>query len=160
MEYHKAAIRYAKTLFASSGQKGVLEEVVEDMNTLSAVFKQTPELDDFLINPLITDAQVEKVLSSCFETNFNTLTVSFVRFLQKKGRLNLLGLVPGLFLGLFEKDRNIIRVTILSAKKLTAPQLERLEEKLKQVYTASSFVIDNIIDAGVIAGFQIRIGDT
>ena len=138
MKNQKAARRYAKTLFASSSQKGVLESVVNDMKTLSSVFLQTQELGAFLENPLVTEEQVNRVMSSSFDNHFQPLTVSFIRFLKKKSRLNLLGLIPELFVELFEKDRGIIRVTILSAKPLSESQLERLKAKLKQVYSASS----------------------
>jgi len=160
MRKHKAITRYAKTLFNIAKQKGAFEKVLRDMNIILNVFKRTEKLESFFTNPLIKDQDLNRVISAGFSNRLCPPTISFIKLLQKKKRLDLLKNIPTVFTDLFEEHKNIIRVTVNSTQKLSKPQLAKIEEKLRQRYDAESFIIENIIDRNLIAGIQIRIGDT
>ena len=159
MKSSQTVKRYAKTLFDVAASKSVADDVHKDMTLLSDVFVQTKELGSFFSNPLTTNQQVEKLIETSFSKKFQPLTLTFIKLLFKKNRIDILKDIPEIFVEFYEKQNNIIRATVTSAQKLSPEQLEKIKQKLKTSFQSQKFTIENQVDEKLIAGFQLRIND-
>jgi len=158
---NKAIQRYTRTLFLSaSSSSDLLESISLDMKLIQTVILKTPAFKDCLTNPLFGSKKIENLFTSFFKPSINPLTFNFLLLLLKKKRIDLLVDIPTSFQLLYEKSKKIVRVSVVSVKELTTEQIEKLKEKINTLVDANVIEIENKIDKSLIAGLQIRIGDT
>jgi F-type H+-transporting ATPase subunit delta len=153
----RAAIRYAKAILEIADSKGVASEVSADMNLISTTITGNSELTHFIQNPLIKTDTKKNVVLEVF-ASVNPVTQSLFHLLLENKRFEILAAIAVEYNNLFDV-MNGIEV----AKVTTAfPMDEALEAKvLAKIATFSDkkVTIENTIDASIIGGFILRIGD-
>jgi len=160
MIFSKATPRYAKTLFKVSLDKGNLDEIVKDMCFILKIIASTKRLKSFLANPIVKKDMLEQIFLHKIKGEIDPLTLVFFKLLIRKNRVSLFVEIPTAFIKYYESHKNILRATIKSAQKLSDEQLLMFKEKLKLRTGADDIHIKNIVDPKLIAGIQIKIGDT
>jgi len=156
----KATQRYAKTFFKVALDKDQLEAVFKDMNFVLKVFLKTRGIDNYFSNPVVTADMVNHFFLDKIQPHVNPLTLDFFNLLVRKNRVPLFKEVPTAFIEHYETHKNILRATIKSVQKLSDEQLLKIQDKLKIRTGAAGIIIKNIVDPKLIAGVQIKIGDT
>ena len=153
----RAAIRYAKAILEIADSKGVASEVSADMTLIATTITGNSELTHFIQNPLIkTDIKKNAVLEVF--ASVNPVTQSLFHLLLENKRFEILAAIAVEYNNLFDV-MNGVEV----AKVTTAfPMDEALKAKvLAKIATFSDkkVTIENTIDASIIGGFILRIGD-
>jgi F-type H+-transporting ATPase subunit delta len=153
----RAAIRYAKAILEIAESKGVAQAVSEDMNIIASTVNGNLELSTFIQNPTLKVEVKENALLEVF-ANTNDVTKSLFHLLFENKRFEILEAIATEYSNLFD-EMNGVEV----AKVTTAiPMDATLEAKvLAKIATLSDkkITIENIVDASVIGGFILRIGD-
>jgi F-type H+-transporting ATPase subunit delta len=153
----RAAIRYAKAILEIADSKGVASEVSADMTLIATTITGNSELTHFIQNPLIKTDTKKNVVLEVF-ASVNPVTQSLFHLLLENKRFEILAAIAVEYNNLFDV-MNGIEV----AKVTTAfPMDEALEAKvLAKIATFSDkkVTIENTIDASIIGGFILRIGD-
>jgi F-type H+-transporting ATPase subunit delta len=153
----RAAIRYAKAILEIAESKGVAQAVSEDMNIIASTVNGNLELSTFIQNPTLKVEVKENALLEVF-ANTNDVTKSLFHLLFENKRFEILQAITTEYSNLFD-EMNGVEV----AKVTTAiPMDATLEAKvLAKIATLSDkkITIENIVDASVIGGFILRIGD-
>lgn len=153
----RAAIRYAKAILDLSNAKGVSEAVNNDMKLIASTINGNLELSTFIQNPTVRVDVKEKVLLEVF-ASVNAVTKGLFHLLFENKRFEILEAIA-LEYNKLSDEMNGIEV----AKVTTAiPMDAALEAKvLAKIATLSDkkITIENIIDASIIGGFILRIGD-
>ena len=153
----RAAIRYAKAILNISNSKGVVEVVNNDMKWIASTINANEELSTFIQSPTTTVEAKEKALLEVF-SGVNAVTQGLFHLLFENKRFEILEAVA-LEYNKLSDEMNGIEV----AKVTTAiPMDAALETKvLAKIATLSDkkITIENIIDASIIGGFILRIGD-
>ena len=156
----KATHRYAKTFFKLSLEKDNIDDVVKDMKSIARILRTTSGLRAFLSNPIVSNEMVNNLLLNKIKDGVNPLTMKFFNLLLKKNRVHLIPEIPRAFIAYYEAHKNILRATIKSVQKLSDDQILAITEKLKIKTGAKDIQIKNIVDPKLIAGIQVKIGDT
>ncbi len=153
----RAAIRYAKAILEIAESKGVALAVSEDMNSIASTINGNLELSTFIQNPTLKVEVKEKALLEVF-ANTNSVTKMLFRLLFENKRFEILEAIALEYNNLFD-----IMNGVEVAKVTTAiPMDAALEVKvLAKIATLSDkkITIENSVDASIIGGFILRIGD-
>lgn len=153
----RAAIRYAKAILEIADSKGVASEVSADMTLIATTITGNSELTHFIQNPLIKTDTKKNVVLEVF-ASVNPVTQSLFHLLLENKRFEILAAIAVEYNNLFDV-MNGVEV----AKVTTAfPMDEALEAKvLAKIATFSDkkVTIENTVDASIIGGFILRIGD-
>ena len=153
----RAAIRYAKAILNISNSKGVVEVVNNDMKWIASTINANEELSTFIQSPTTTVEAKEKALLEVF-SGVNAVTQGLFHLLFENKRFEILEAVA-LEYNKLSDEMNGIEV----AKVTTAiPMDAALETKvLAKIATLSDkkITIENTVDASIIGGFILRIGD-
>nr|WP_315130497.1 ATP synthase F1 subunit delta [uncultured Flavobacterium sp.] len=153
----RAAIRYAKAILDLSNSKGVAEVVNNDMKLIASTINGNLELSTFIQNPTTKVEVKEKALLEVFE-GINAVTQGLFHLLFENKRFEILEAIA-----LEYSKLSDIMNGIEVAKVTTAiPMDAALEAKvLAKIATLSDkkITIENTVDASIIGGFILRIGD-
>src|SRR5688572_6865248 len=89
----KATSRYVKSLLNLAVEKGVLDQVHDDMIAFDKVLSENRALLTTLRSPIIKHYKKKNILNALFQGRFNELTLSFFNIITEKNREILLPLI-------------------------------------------------------------------
>lgn len=153
----RAAIRYAKAILDIATESNTTSAVNSDMKTIVTAINESEELKDFLSNPIVNDAVKMNALSEIFPS-LQTETKGLFQLLLANKRFEILGAIALQFNNLFDLKSGVEQAVVTTAVPLTAELEAQVLNKLKE-FSSNSISITNIVDASIIGGFVIRIGD-
>ena len=155
---HKAAAVYARTLLDVAGEKGVRDEILAEARALEEAFAGIPALARALELPALAADKKARLLAP-IKDRASGLLKKFLRLLEIKNRFALLPPLCAEVLRLDEERRQIRRARVVSAAPLSAEQLQRLSAGLSSRAGGRAYLLENAVDAGLIAGFRVEEDD-
>lgn len=153
------AQRYSDAL-ASIAKEGKLtyDKISTDIGLIESTLSQSKDLNDFLINPLISVDDKKEVLDKVFSSEIDVLVLNLLKLLVDKNRFNIFNEIISSYKKLLDDINNISRINVVSAVEMSEESKNKLkiklEEKLKK-----NVILDLSIDEAIIAGLVIKIGD-
>ncbi|MFH6945348.1 ATP synthase F1 subunit delta [Flavobacterium sp. FlaQc-50] len=153
----RAAIRYAKAILDLANSKGVAEVVNNDMKSIASAIENNVELSTFIQNPTTKVEVKESALLEVF-ANVNGVTKGLFHLLFENKRFEILEAIALEYNKLFDESNGIEVAKVTTAIPMDAA----LEAKvLAKIATLSDkkITIENTVDASIIGGFILRIGD-
>lgn len=152
----KIAAPYARALFDFSNDQNIMHKVTADFQNLEMFLKQTPELIQYLNNPIVTDESKTAVLSKTIQSQINKETFQFLLVLIKRNRINLLQSIIESYLQLVYRLASIKMIEVSSAFPFTNRQKNILIKKLKEITKAREIRLFINVDSSLIGGFLIK----
>ena len=153
--------RYAEAFLGSAKSAEAADEAGALLSDFSELWRGNEELKFFMSNPVVPDsAKKDTVVRIFSEDGLNPAFKNFIFLLIDKKRLLLIPEISGEYARLKNKYRNGIVITAWSQEALDGERLDRIREKYRIQYGASSAEIVNIVDTSLIGGVRIKIGDT
>lgn len=152
----KAASRYAKALLDLAIENNQLDKLQEDMASLKLTVNGSKELADLLKSPIVKGDQKEAALKAIFAKDFSDLGIKYISTLVSNNREALLPEISTQFQALFEAHNNIVTAEVTSAIALDSIQKEKVLSLIK--HDGKINLIEKV-DASLIGGFIIRVGD-
>ena len=157
MSSTRAAIRYAKAILDMANSKSAANEVSQDMTLIATTIKGNLELSTFIQNPTIKVEVKESALLEVF-TSVNNVTKGLFHLLLENKRFEILESIALEYNKLFDEANGIEVAKVTTAIAMT-PELEaKVLAKIKE-FSNKKVTIENIVDASIIGGFILRIGD-
>lgn len=153
------ADRYADALVKTARDgKLTFEKISDDLNLVKNTLNQSKDLQAFLTNPLVSIDDKKEIIDRVFSNEIDNLNINFLKVLIDKNRFALFDDVLESYNKSLDSINNISRVKVTSAVEMTQEAKKKLkiklEEKLKK-----NVIFDLDINADIIAGLVIRIGD-
>ena len=158
MSIFTVASRYAKSLLELVQEQGNLDSVKTDVEQVLATLKSNTQVQAVLRNPIISGDKKRGILLALFDNKVNPLIVSFFTILVNKGRAAILVDILQEFIREYNVVRGIVNATVVSASALSQENLKNLEAKISSEIGAQ-VLLKNKVDASVIGGFVLRVGD-
>ena len=155
-----ASRRYAKALSEVAAERGVLESVGRDLDTIAGLFKQNREATAFFANPGIPQVDKRRVLQSLVErAGIQPLSANFLGLILEKKRLPHLPEIVLAYEELTDERLNRAKATVTSAAPLPEPMLQGLRTRLgmaigKEVY------LETRVDSDIMGGVVAQVGST
>ena len=151
--------RYAVALLNHAKKAGTVDAITADMKSLADAIAQSGQLAAFLNHPLIAGEKKKALVDKAFGGMVSATVVDFVKLLIDKRRIDALQLVIAEFVALVREYKNIAAAEVVTAVPLTDAQCKALEAALEK-RTGKDIEIHAIVDASVMGGVSVRIGDT
>jgi F-type H+-transporting ATPase subunit delta len=133
-----------------------MHQVTADFQNLEVFLKQTPDLVNYLVNPVVTSGAKEEILTKTLKSQLNTETFQFLLVLVKKKRINLIQSVIDSYLNLVYELASIKMIEVTSAFPFTNKQKNTLVKKLKDMTNAREIRLAITVDSSLIGGFLIK----
>ena len=153
----RAAIRYAKAIIEIATGSNNTTAVNNDMKTIVSAIKDSEELKDFLSNPIVNGTVKMNALSEIFPS-LQTETKGLFQLLLANKRFEILSAIATQFNNLFDIASGVEKAVVIKAVPLTAELEVLVKNKLKE-FSLNTISITNVVDASIIGGFVLRIGD-
>ena len=157
MSSTRAAIRYAKAILDLATSKNVANDVSHDMFLITNTISGNLELNSFIQNPTIKVEAKENALLEVF-ANTNQVTKSLFHLLFENKRFEILSDTASEYNKLFDQENGIEVAKVTTAIAMDA-DLENIVKAKIATFSDKKVTIENIVDASIIGGFILKIGD-
>ncbi|MGL4581437.1 MAG: ATP synthase F1 subunit delta [Flavobacterium sp.] len=154
----RAAARYAKAMLEVSVEKGNAEAINSDMILISESVSQSEDLKVFLTNPTITGEIKLSALVEVF-ANVDQSTKELFKVLKANNRFEILGSIALKFQEQYDTLKGIEKVVVTTAIPMDAALESKVLSKVQSLAPGKQVVISNIVDASILGGFILKMGD-
>lgn len=158
MSTGKIAVRYAKALFLSAKEQGVLDEVRRDMELFLEAAAGIAEIRQLLESPILGTAQKTAALKGIFEPRVSRLGLDFIRMVAQNKREEYLPGMARFFIQLYKEEKGIQVATITSAATLDRENSEQIRQMIMEAFK-SEIELEEEIKEDLIGGFMLRVED-
>ena len=148
---------YALALYQLAKESSELDKVEEGIKSLSKLLKDSPDFKEAILNPTVEEDKQHVLLSIADKNNFSNTLKKFLGFIAIKNRLFFLNKICSAFLNLISINRGELKAKIVSSKKLSLEEQQKIEKELSKDFK-SSLKIDYEYNPDLIAGLKIQIG--
>ena len=152
----KIAAPYARALFDFSVEKNIMHQITADFQNLDIFLKDTPELLEYLNNPIVNQNVKSGILTKALKPQLNAETFKFLMVLLERNRINLLTTIIDSYLELIYQTASIKMIEVSTASAFTNLQKDTLIQKLKELTNAREIRLVINVDSSLIGGFLIK----
>lgn len=154
------AKRYATALLEIGGESHQLDALVEEVARAAAAYETSAELRNAFENPLIPHGAKKLILADIVERlSVSQTTRSFLGLLVDCRRIRALPAISSRLREMADLRRGLTRAEVLTAMPLPEEYFEKLQRELERI-TGRKVALDRKLDASLICGVLVRIGDT
>ena len=150
---------YGEALFELAVEKNELDSIAEQVNVLANAFAENPELIKLLSHPKISKEEKVSVIENIFKGRFSDDIVGFLVIITQKDRGAEIENILDYFQAKVREYKKIGVALVTSAIELSTEQKQKVEQKLLQQTDYENFEVEYRVDASLIGGMIIRIGD-
>jgi len=158
MKGTRAALRYAKAILNLAKERGIADEINNDMLLIDRTIKENHELLNMLKSPIIKSAVKKSILTELFGKKINTISLGLINLLIENKRLPLLPLVAIEYTVIYDFLKGVEIAQVTSAVPLNKDLENRILKKVRQM-SGKDITLKNIIDPSILGGFILRVGD-
>ena len=115
MNISLVSVRYAKALFNSSKDKGIMEDVYGDIRLLMSQCAEMDEFCEFVRSPVVKPSKKKELFRDVFGKILNPVTIDFLNVVIDNNREAILDSIFRSYISFNKKEKNIKSVTIYSA---------------------------------------------
>ena len=154
----RASRRYAKALYDLAGERGAVDRVLPDLETLERLTGESAELSGFLSDYVIDRQTRARVLETLFRERTDPLTWEFLLFLEEKKRIGLLGDACRAFILIHDAARGIRKAVLTVAYPLFPEQVAGIVERARS-RTGKPVEATLETQPDLVGGFCLRVED-
>ena len=158
MKVGKIAVRYARALFLSAKEQGILEDVRKDMELILATVSDLPEVKDLLENPVVDTRKKTDILVSLFEGKTGSLALDFIRLVTGNNREEYLAATCRHYIKLYKEEKGIKLASIETATPLTGDFRQEMLAVITRAFNAE-IEMQELVKKDLIGGFVLRVED-
>ena len=150
---------YGDALFAVAKEEDKLDLFNEAVQMVADLLREHADFSKLMSHPRIAKEEKISILEETFDEKIPRELVGLLCMLVEKGHTEQMISVCEHFLRLVKEERGIGEAHVTSAVVLTASQKEKIENKLLKTTGYKSLEMEYHVDATLIGGMVIRIGD-
>lgn len=150
---------YGDALFEVAVEEGTMDSLMEEVEAVLTIFQENEEYVKLLNHPKISVEEKVSLLENAFKDRASNQLVGLLTTIVEKGRFAEVEEILGYFEERVREYKKIGTAFVTSAVELTQDEKKRVEEKLLETTSYESFRMNYAVDAGLIGGMVIQIGD-
>lgn len=150
---------YGDALFELALENNQLDSMLEEVKAVSAAIAENEDLTKLMNHPKIVKEEKIKVIEDIFTGQVSRELVGLMRMIVEKDHYNELNSVFEYFIDCVKEYKNIGTAYVTSAVELTDSQKDAVMKRLLETTKYVEFEMHFDVDATLIGGMKIRIGD-
>lgn len=150
---------YGDALFELALENNQLDSMLDEVKAVSAAIAENEDLTKLMNHPKIVKEEKIKVIEDIFTGQVSRELVGLMRMVVEKDHYNELDSVLVYFIDKVKEYKNIGTAYVTSAAALSDSQKAAVEKKLLETTKYVEFEMHFDVDATLIGGMKIRIGD-
>lgn len=150
---------YGDALFELALEADKLDSYLEEVKAVAEAMKQNEDLTRLMNHPKIVKEEKMKLIEDIFKGNVSDELVGLMRMVVEKGHYNDLGSVFEYFINQVKEYKNIGTAYVTAPLPLSDAQKAAVEKRLLETTKYVEFEMHYDVDAALIGGLVIRIGD-
>lgn len=149
---------YARTLLDLANERQQAEGMAQELGQLQEIVEANPAFKTILSDPAIRTSDRTALLEKVFSGNVSPLMWNFLRVLNSRGALKLLGEIADAYEDLLNDQMGRVEVDVTVAQKLSADELEEVRQRVSKALKKEA-VVHQYVDESIIGGLVLRVGD-
>lgn len=149
---------YAQALLSLAQSNDLTDRFGEDVGAILSVFNESPDLRDFLANPITNLEAKRTVLRQVFGEQIHPFMQNFLMLLVDRRRIGFLEGICKQYQALLRKLKQTVLAEVTSAIELNDDQKNTIREKVKALTAANQVELETRIDRDLIGGVIIKVG--
>ncbi|MDY7020330.1 MAG: ATP synthase F1 subunit delta [Cyanobacteriota bacterium] len=149
---------YAQALMSVAKSNNLTDDFGNNVRGLLEVMENSPELKQFLANPVINKDDKKSVIGQVCRDEINPLVRNFVMLLVDRGRIQFFEPIGQQYLALLRKLNKTVLAEVTSTVELNDGQRHTLSERVKGMTGAEHVEITTQIDPELLGGVIIKVG--
>ena len=150
---------YGDALFELALENNQLDSMLEEVKAVSVAIAENEDLTKLMNHPKIVKEEKIKVIEDIFTGQVSRELVGLMRMIVEKDHYNELNNVFKYFTDCVKEYKNIGTAYVTSAVELTDSQKDAVMKRLLETTKYVEFEMHFDVDATLIGGMKIRIGD-
>ena len=159
MADQRVAARYAKSLLDLAQEMGTLATIKQDMDLLANTMAGSRDLRLLLRNPIVKHDKKLSILNAVFKDKVSDMLLRFFQIVTSKNREATLEHIGSEFLRQYNALMGVQVAEVTSAVPLTPATRAEIEQMVKQQTGLTDVSLTEKVDASLIGGFVLRVGD-
>jgi F-type H+-transporting ATPase subunit delta len=148
---------YAQALMELAQSNNLTDQIGEDVGGILNLLKESPELQEFLGNPIVK-AQDKKAVLGRIGGDLHPFMKNFLNLLVDRRRILFLEGICKQYQTLLRKLKQTVLAEVTSAVELNDNQKASVREKVIAMTGAHQVELDTQIDPDLIGGVIIKVG--
>ncbi|MFZ5938965.1 MAG: ATP synthase F1 subunit delta [Bacteroidota bacterium] len=157
MNESSISVRYARALFQSAKDKGLMEEVNHDMELLLSVCRNEG-FNRMIETPVLSGTRKCELLDHMFGDRISALTKSLLELVIRNRRDQYLQGIARYYRELYKKDKGIRSVSLVTAKPLDKETGEKFAKIIQKAFS-SEIEMTTAVREELIGGFLLTVED-
>ena len=150
---------YGDALFELALENNQLDSMLEEVKAVASVLQENEDLTKLMNHPKIVKEEKIKIIEEIFTNQVSREVVGLMRMIVQKGHFNEMESVFMYFIDRVKEYKNIGTAYVTSAVTLSDGQKSAVEKRLLETTKYVQFEMHFDVDAALIGGMTIRIGD-
>ncbi len=150
---------YGDALFELAVEENKVDSLLEEIGQLQKVLKENEEFGKLMTHPKVNKEEKLHVVEEVFKGRVSDELLGFLTIIISKDRYQEIDEILAYFLAEVKKYKGIGVATVTTAVPLRDEQCKKIEQKLLDTTDYKSMEMNYELDATLIGGMVIRIGD-
>jgi F-type H+-transporting ATPase subunit delta len=152
------ARRYAKGLFDVACEMNMVEEVANELEQVSDLLRQEPELQEVLEFQRVPTQVKKDIITNILDGRISQVVIGFLEILIDKHRERSFGAIRESYHDFFRKHMDIVVAEVKTAFPLK-PEYEKKLQDVLQKATGKKIELEIRVQPELIGGLVVKIGD-
>lgn len=158
MNEGKISQRYSKALFLSAKEKGIVDQIREDMVYLLEL-TGIGEVRDLLQSPVIENAVKTSAMTALLKGKVGELSMSMVNLTIYNNREMFLPGIARSFIDAADKFNGITKARLTTAADISESVKKDIVDLIEKGFD-TRVQMEEVIDSGITGGFMLKVEDT
>ena len=155
---NSTAKSYSIALYELAKEDEQLDKVEDEMKSLNNLLNDSSDFKEMILSPTVSKEEKKNVIFKIADqNNFSKNLKKFLGFITIKNRLFFLNRIIKSFLDLVSKGKGELNAKLLSSKKLTAEEQNKIQNELSKDFK-TTLKINYKHDPDLVAGLILQVG--
>ena len=155
MDKTMIANHYGNAFFEVAKDQNDLAAIAKELDQLQTILKAQPKLMAFMTSPQIK-VEAQQTVIAALKKDASPLVTNLIQMTYDYSRFELLSQIINEFNKLYDEERQIVHVTVVTVSKLDEDQKQRLATAFAKRLGAKQVMINEEIDPSIIGGVILK----
>lgn len=152
------AERYAGALFSVAQEKGLMDEIEQELKDILEALDASPDFRRVFYHPQVSTSLKKQIIKEAFGAEVNEYALNFINVVLDARREVFFKDIVTEYTRLVNETRNVVEVMITSAVEVPSDSKDNLVEALSKV-TGKDVRVAYELKPEILGGLVIRIGN-